>query len=59
MGDWQILINGHGIHDNGRADDVDAICTRFLAELAKSQDNLSCTFTLVGVSRQIPIPAGD
>ncbi len=54
MGEWTIVIQGHGIHDNGREDDADAICARFLSELAKSQDNLSCTFT-VGVSRQIPV----
>lgn len=60
MGQWTIVISGHGIHDNGRGDDVDAVCARFLAELAKSQGALSCTFT-VGASRQIPVivPAGE
>lgn len=53
MGQWTIVINGHGIHDNGREDDADAICARFLAELAKSQTALSCVFT-VGASREIP-----
>ena len=52
MGQWTIVIQGHGIHDNGRADDADAICARFLDELTKSQDLLSCIFT-VGASRPI------
>ena len=55
MGQWTIVINGHGIHDNGREDDADAICARFLAELGKSQSELSCTFT-VGASREIKLP---
>jgi hypothetical protein len=54
MGEWSIVITGHGIHDNGRDDDADAICARFLAELAKSQGNLTCTFT-VGAQRSIPV----
>jgi hypothetical protein len=52
MGEWTIVIHGHGIHDNGRDDDADAICRRFLAELAKSQGELRCIFT-VGASREI------
>ena len=56
MGEWTIVIHGHGIHDNGREDDADAICRRFLAELAKSQGALSCTFT-VGANRQIEAAA--
>jgi hypothetical protein len=52
MGQWAIVIQGHGIHDNGRSDDADAICARFLAELEKSQQVVSCTFT-VGASREI------
>ena len=55
MGQWAISITGHGIHDNGREDDADAICARFLEELSKSQGALSCTFT-VGAQREIKIP---
>jgi len=55
VGEWMIVIQGHGMHDNGREDDADAICARFLTELAKSQGALSCVFA-VGVSREIKIP---
>jgi len=56
MGNWQIVINGHGIHDNGIDGDADAVCGRFLAELAKTQDSLTCTFTPTGVPVGIPVP---
>jgi len=52
MGEWTIVVQGHGIHDNGRDDDADAICRRFVAELAKSQELQSVHFT-VGARRAI------
>ena len=55
MGEWAIVIHGHGIHDNGRDDDADAICKRFVDELAKSQQVINATFT-VGTSRAVAIP---
>jgi hypothetical protein len=55
MGEWTIVIQGHGIHDNGRDDDADAICQRFVDELAKSQELSSVTFT-VGARRFLGIP---
>ena len=55
MGQWTIVIHGHGIHDNGRDDDADAICRRFVDELARSGEVQSAQFT-VGASRPIEIP---
>jgi hypothetical protein len=52
MGEWTISIQGHGIHDNGREDDADAILARFVAELEKSQELQSVHFT-VGYRRDI------
>ena len=52
MGEWTIVIQGHGIHDNGRPDDADAVCARFVEELAKSQQVVSVTFT-VGARRDL------
>lgn len=58
MGEWTIVIQGHGIHDNGRDDDADAICRRFVDELAKSQQLQSVNFT-VGARRALGIPVPD
>lgn len=55
MGEWTIVIQGHGIHDNGRNDDADAICQRFVDELAKSQEIKSAAFT-VGARRALGVP---
>ncbi len=55
MGEWTIVIQGHGIHDNGRDDDADAICQRFADELAKSQELQSVHFT-AGARRQFGVP---
>jgi hypothetical protein len=56
MGEWNITIQGHGIHDNGRDDDADAILARFVEELRKSQEVKSAVFT-VGAAREIGVPA--
>ncbi len=55
MGEWTIVIQGHGIHDNGRPDDADAICARFVEELGKSGEVFSAEFT-VGARRKIAEP---
>jgi len=55
MGEWTIVIQGHGIHDNGRPDDADAICQRFVDELARSGEVMSATFT-VGARRALGVP---
>jgi hypothetical protein len=52
MGEWSVTVQGHGIHDNGRPDDADAIIGGFLEELAKSQQILSAVFT-VGAARDL------
>lgn len=54
MGEWNITIQGHGIHDNGRDDDADAIMARFVEELRKSQEVKSAVFT-VGTARQVVV----
>jgi len=33
MGSWSISIHGHGIHDNGLAEDADSLLRKFVAEL--------------------------
>ena len=56
MGEWTIVIQGHGIHDNGRPDDADVLCQRFVDDLAaKGQLIQSADFT-VGGRRALGIP---
>ena len=50
MGEWNISIQGHGIHDNGRPDDADAILARFLDEL-KSHHEITSAYFTVGATR--------
>lgn len=33
MGSWSMHIHGHGIHDNGLAEDADSLLRKFVAEL--------------------------
>ena len=57
MGEWTIVIQGHGIHDNARDDDADVIYQRFVDELAKSQEIQRADFT-VGARRRLGVPDG-
>ena len=36
MGSWTATVSGHGIHDNGRDDDADALFDKFVKDLEKS-----------------------
>lgn len=47
MGNWSILIRGHGIHDNKRQDDADQMAAVFVGELkAAGHEVTECTFAL-------------
>ena len=35
MGSWSMNIHGHGIHDNGLADDADSLLRKFVADLRR------------------------
>lgn len=52
MGDWTIHIEGHGIHDNGRADDADELLKEFVRKLEEQHEVYSATLT-VGSARHI------
>jgi hypothetical protein len=54
MGSWVMHIEGHGIHDNARDDDADAMLKAFAAELAKHHKVRVVTFTL-GMTRELPV----
>jgi hypothetical protein len=55
MGEWTIVIQGHGLYDNGLPGDADAICQRFVDELAKYQDIQHAEFT-AGDRRALGVP---
>jgi hypothetical protein len=60
LGDWHIEIRGHGIHDNGRPDDADAIAGDAVKRLVEAgHDVASATFTLTGPARDIMPPKGE
>lgn len=53
MGQWNMTILGHGIHDNHREDDADAMLTEFVKALeAKGHEIEGATFT-VGSTRDV------
>jgi hypothetical protein len=54
MGTWVMHIEGHGIHDNGREDDADAMLKEFASKLAVVGHEIRVvTFTL-GTTRELP-----
>jgi len=50
MGDWTIVIEGTGQHDNGMPEDADAILREFYKELVRvgCHSNLRVSFTVGG-----------
>lgn len=48
MGNWRIVVEGHGIHHNERQDDANAMTEVFVGELrAAGHEVTSATFELV------------
>jgi hypothetical protein len=55
MGTWRIVVEGHGIHHNGRQDDANEMAAVFVGELlANGHGVASATFELTN-----PAPADD
>lgn len=52
MGHWVMVIEGAGIHDNGRDDDAESMLEDFAGELAKHHAVHKCSFT-VGSTREL------
>lgn len=46
MGNWVLHVEGHGIHDNGREDDADAMFWKFVKELKEVHEISSATMTV-------------
>jgi hypothetical protein len=52
MGHWVMVIEGAGIHDNGRDDDAEVMLKEFAARLAEHHSVHGVTFT-VGSTREL------
>lgn len=53
MGNWSMHIEGHGVHDNGKEYDADAMLKDFVDELAATGQVVhSVTFT-VGFAKEL------
>jgi hypothetical protein len=63
MGNWQIQVEGHGVHDNGLGHDAEQRLKEFVEQLlADGHDHIRATFTLGSVREFVPAtpdkPAG-
>lgn len=56
MGDYVITIHGHGLHGNGREDDAEAICQRFVSELAARGHHIESASVTAGFRTHLGIP---
>lgn len=52
MGHWAMVIEGAGIHDNGREDDAEVMLREFAEKLAQHHQVDRCSFT-VGSTREL------
>ena len=59
MGQWNISIQGHGIHDNGRDDDAEAMTKEFVESLIENGHVVTEAHFTVGHARKLrgPIPS--
>jgi hypothetical protein len=51
VGSWTLHAEGHGIHDNGRQDDADAMFEKFIADLRAAGHVVNRASVTVGVRR--------
>ena len=53
MGSWSVSIHGHGIHDNGKEGDIDALLHKFIRELQeKGGHQIDAVHLTVGGGRK-------
>lgn len=50
MGQWVMHIEGHGIHDNGRPEDAEAMLKVFVDELVKHHEVYNASFAVGTIS---------
>lgn len=52
MGSWSLSIHGHGIHDNGKEEDVDQLLEKFIQELKDAGHQLDAAYLTIGSGRK-------
>lgn len=52
MGQWNMSIQGHGIHDNGLENDAEVMLERFVDELRAAGHSVSSVHFTVGAARK-------
>jgi hypothetical protein len=58
MGQWVMHIEGHGIHDNGRADDADVMLREFVEKLCAAGQSLGGVSFTVGATKTLTTTGG-
>jgi len=53
MGHWTMHIEGHGLHDNGRDDDADAMLRVFAGKLADSGHEVDSATITTGHTKEL------
>ncbi len=53
MGQWNISIQGHGIHDNGVENDAEVMTKKFVDELTAAGHHVSSAHFTVGSARKV------
>jgi hypothetical protein len=57
MGNWAIHIEGHGIHDNGKDEDADAIMTDTVLTLRQAGHQVHAASFTAGSTKELPVTA--
>ena len=56
MGQWNISIQGHGVHDNGRDDDAERMTRAFVESLIEKGHLVTSVHFTVGEARRLVGP---
>ena len=57
MGQWNISIQGHGIHDNGRNDDAETVTRAFVEQLEDLGHVVTSAHFTAGSARKLASPS--
>jgi hypothetical protein len=55
MGNWSMHIEGHGIHDNGKPEDADAMLRDFAGKLRIAGHDVHAVSFVAGAVKTLPV----
>lgn len=55
MGNWTMVVEGHGIHDNGKPEDADAMLRNFAGDLRIAGHVVSRVQITTGAAKDLPV----